>query len=52
MDKIQIRIAHEIKMYSRHMSLEAAIKKVKAARLGRVDFIVDEVAAKIGGSAA
>lgn len=52
MSKIHISIAHEIKMYSRHMSLEAAAKKVKASRLGRVDFVVDEVVAKIKAGAA
>lgn len=52
MDKIQISIAQEIKKYARHMSLEAAVKKVKATRLNRVDFIVDEVAAKIAGGIA
>lgn len=50
MSKIHISIEQEIKKYSRRMSLEAAVKKVKATRLNRVDFIVDEVAAKIGGS--
>ena len=52
MDKIQISIAQEIKKYSRHMSLEAAVKKVKATRLNRVNFIVDEVVAKIKAGAA
>lgn len=52
MDKIQISIAQEIKKYSRHMGLEAAVKKVKATRLNRVDFIVDDVAAKMKDGAA
>ena len=52
MSKIHISIEHEIKMYSRHMSLEAAVKKAKATRLNRVDFIVDEVAAKMKAGAA
>lgn len=43
MSSIHQSIKSEIELYSRHMSLKAAANRVKANRLGRVDFIVDEV---------
>lgn len=43
MSKIHQSIKTEIELYSRHMSVEAAASRVKASRLGRVDYIVDEV---------
>ena len=47
MDKIHAVVKHEVEMYARHMSIDAAARKVKASRLNRVDFIVDEVAKKM-----
>lgn len=47
MNKIHLSIAHELKVTMKYLSFEAAVRKVKAARLGRVDNIVDEVVKKL-----
>lgn len=47
MGKIHIAVKHEVEMYARHMSIDAAARKVKVSRLNRVDFVVDEVVKKI-----
>lgn len=49
MDKLHTAIERELLQYAKHMSLDAAAHKVKANRLGRVDFAVDEVVNKLKG---
>lgn len=43
MTKIHARIRHQLQVMAKHMSLDAAARRLKAAELGRLDFIIDEV---------
>lgn len=47
-DRIKKDLAFEIRNYMKHMSKESAVKKVKASHLGRINFIIDDVAKTIG----
>lgn len=49
MSKIHESIKLEISKYARHMSIEAAARKVKINRLGRHDDLIDEVMKKLAG---
>ena len=41
---IKQRITIQIKGYMQYMSFEAAVNKVKRNHLGRIDFMIDDVA--------
>ena len=41
---IKQRITIQIKGYMQYMSFESAVNKVKRNNLGRIDFIIDDVA--------
>ena len=45
--EIKQRIIIQIKGYMQYMSFEAAVNKVKRNNLGRIDFIIDDVAKSI-----